>query len=177
MWLAHDHRTRLRGGRAPGAHGPEGTWSEPGPGRPTLRILVTVESLERAGKALALATRLAGPTASLRILHVRMWDRVPRGGGRFFFESSLEATATVDAALRWVWRAGVAASGVVVEAPRARIAEAVVDEANRWSADTVVLTLCPRRHAGLGFGVWDRVSRQVMRRTTLPVVAVHPGPD
>jgi len=176
MRLVDHGRTESRRAPGTGAHGPEGEWHDPSEGRRPLRVLVSVDSLERGHNALAMATRLGGSTdVRLRVVHVRMWDRMPRGGGRFFLESGLEATAVVDGALEWVWRTGIAASGAVVEAPRSRVADAVVDEAAGWGADTIVVTLSPRRFSLLGSGAWDRVSQEVLRRTTLPVLAVHPG--
>jgi hypothetical protein len=106
-----------------------------------------VDSLERARNALVLAVRLAGGTdAQVRSVHQRIWDRMPRAGGRLYLESGLEATAT----LSYVWGTGALASGIVVDAPRAGLATAVLHEASDWGADAFVLTLCPRRIAMIG---------------------------
>ncbi len=83
------------------------------------------------------------------------------GWGRFYSETSEEATATLAEAIGRVWACEVDASGVVVDAERSRTAAAILTEG--------VHPGC-RRHPPtdavpriMNFGFWDRVSRQVTR--------------
>ncbi|HLX77758.1 MAG TPA: hypothetical protein VKR27_02650, partial [Acidimicrobiales bacterium] len=69
-------------------------------------------------------------------IHLRVWDRLPRGGGRLYFETSV-ATVALNEALSRVWASGAPASGTVVDAERARIAAAIVAEASQWGADAI----------------------------------------
>jgi nucleotide-binding universal stress UspA family protein len=177
VWSGDDHGIAGALGLELGTRAPEGGWPElGGGGRPDLRLLVTVQSLSRAHNALLLAARFAGVfEASLRLVHLRLWDRVPQTGGRFYPESSLAATEVVDAALEQMWRAGASASGIVLDAPRAGLADAVVAEADEWGADVLMVSLCRHHVSVFGLGVWDRMARQVLRRTPLPVVVVRSG--
>jgi hypothetical protein len=102
-----------------------------------------------------------------------MWDPPVRGGGRFYPETSEEATTVLDNAMNYAWARGVEASGVVIEAQRSCMATAIVGEASRWGADVVVLTAQPRRF--ITFGVWDKATRQVMRAASCPVLIVYPS--
>jgi len=138
------------------------------------RVLVPVDSCELSTNALSLAARIGHATGGpLRLVHVRMWDPpVPRGGERFYPETSEEATALLDNAMSYVWARGVEASGVVVEAQRSCMAAAIITEASRWGADVLVLTARPRRFITLG--VWDKATRQVMQAASCPVLIVYP---
>jgi len=53
----------------------------------------------------------------------------------------------------------------------ARIAAAIVTEASQWGADAIILTELPRVFS-LGLG--HKVSRQVLRTATCPVLFVQP---
>ena len=138
------------------------------------RVLVPVDSFGAATNALSLAARMGHATGGpLRLVHVRMWDPpIPRGGGRFYPETSEEATTVLDNAMSYVWARGVEASGVVVEARRSGMATAIITEASRWGADVLVLTAQPRRFITLG--VWDKATRMVMQAAPCPVLIVYP---
>jgi nucleotide-binding universal stress UspA family protein len=129
---------------------------------------------ESAVDALALATRIGTTTGGLlRIACIRMWDPpIARSPGRFYLQSSEEATALLATGLTLVWDRGVEASGIVVDAERSKIATAIVAEAAAWSADVIVMTQRPRKFFNLS--LWDKVSREVMRATDCPVMIVHP---
>jgi nucleotide-binding universal stress UspA family protein len=101
-----------------------------------------------------------------------MWDP-PVRGGRFYPETSEEATTVLDSAMRYLWARGVDATGVIVEAQRSCMATAIVREASRWGADVIVLTARPRRFVTLG--VWDKTTRQVMEAASCPVLIVYPS--
>jgi len=139
------------------------------------RALVPVDSFGESINALAMAARIGQTTGGpLRLVHVRMWDPpVPRGGGRFYPETSEEATTVLDNAMNYAWARGVEASGVVMEAQRSCMATAIVREASRWGADVLVLAARPRRFITLG--VWDKATRQVMQAASCPVLIVYPS--
>lgn len=139
------------------------------------RVLVPIDSYERARNALRLAVRMGRTAAAwLRLVHVRTWDPVgPRGAGRFYCETSEEATATLAEAVARAWAYDVEASGVVVDAERSRTAAAILAEATAWGADVILLTRRTPRFANFSF--WDRVSRQVTRGASCPVLVVYQG--
>jgi nucleotide-binding universal stress UspA family protein len=152
--------------QAPGA-------SAGGGGTPLQRIFVPVDSFGRADRPLALAARF-GATAGgqLRLVHVRMWDPAARGGGgRFYFETSEQATAVLEQALTSVWAYGVPASGVVVDAARSRVARAIAAEARSWGAEVMVVSRRPR--AAIGVLVLGSLSNQLMREAGCPVLVTR----
>jgi nucleotide-binding universal stress UspA family protein len=139
--------------------------------------LVPMDPLgESAIDALGLATRIGATTGGLvRVACVRMWDPpIARSPGRFYLQSSEEATTLLATALTRVWESGVEASGIVVDAERSKIATAIVAEAAAWSADVIVMTQEPRRLFNLS--LWNKVSREVLRSTDCPVMIVRPTP-
>ena len=141
---------------------------------PFRRVLVPVEAMPHAASALSLASRIGRASSGcLRLVHVRMWEPMaPGSGARWYPETSEEATATLDSAMTFVWARGAAASGVILDAPRPSTAATILEEASRWEADVMVLAARPRRI--LNLGVWDRVTRQVMRSAACPVLLVYP---
>jgi nucleotide-binding universal stress UspA family protein len=159
----------------PGTSTPDGDVLEDDSGGSFRRVLVPVDSFGESINAQAMAARIGQTTGGpLRLVHVRMWDPpVPRGGGRFYSETSEEATTVLDNAMNYAWARGVEASGVVMEAQRSCMATAIVREASRWGADVLVLTARPRRFITLG--VWDKATRQVMQAAPCPVLIVYPS--
>lgn len=120
-----------------------------------------------------MARRLCVTSGSLlRLVHVRTWDPPVRSSGRFFLETSEEATAVLENALTGLWATGASASGIVVDVPRSLVAGAIAVEACSWGADVVVMT---RR--GTVFRLLRPVSLsdQVTRRAPCPVVVVQTG--
>jgi len=146
-----------------------------GGGTPLQRILVPVGRFGRPERALALAARFSAEVGGqLRLVHVRMWEPAGRNGtGRFFSETSEEATALLDKALTSVWACGVPASGVVVDASRSRAARAVAAEARSWRAG--VMVVARRRRTAIGVLVFGSVSAQLMREAGCPVLVMHEG--
>lgn len=148
----------------------------PGTGGKRLqRILVPVDPFGRAGQALALAARLsAAVDGQLRLVHVRMWDPAAKGGGgRFYFQTSEQATAVLEKALTSVWRTGVTASGVVVDARRAQLASAIAAEAHSWGAEAMVVTR--RRRTAIGVLLLGSLPDDLMRQVSCPVLVVRQG--
>ena len=154
------------------------------------RVLVPIDSYERARNALRLAVRMGRTAAAwLRLVHVRTWGPVgPRGAGRFYCETSEEAIVALtegaatdlllDARARLLDALSDSdpvreASGVVVDAERSRTAAAILAEATAWGADVILLTRRTPRFANFSF--WDRVSRQVTRGASCPVLVVYQG--
>jgi nucleotide-binding universal stress UspA family protein len=140
------------------------------------RVLVPIDLSGPANKVLALALRMGRTTsAQLRLVHVRIWDPpLPRGGGRFYSETSEDAIAVLEGALTSAWACEVEASGVVVDAERSRVAAAILAEASTWGADVIVLTQ-PIRRIMSHLGLWDKASRQVIRGASCPVLIVYQG--
>ena len=108
----------------------------------------------------------------LRVVHVRMWDPAVRGGGaRFYLETSEEATAVLERALTSVWERGVAASGVIVDAPRQRLARAIAIQAQAWRAEVLVVARRPR--TALGALVLGSLPEKLMREASCPVLVLR----
>src|SRR6516164_1380195 len=143
-----------------------------GGGQSLQRILVPVGSNGQADQALSLAAQFsAGVGGQLRLVHVRMWDPPLKGTGRFFPETSLQATAALEKALTIVWAHGVPASGVVVEAPRSRVAHAIAAESCAWRAE--VMVVARRRRRAIGVLLYGSLSNRLMREAACPVLVVH----
>jgi nucleotide-binding universal stress UspA family protein len=146
-----------------------------GGGKPLQRIFVPVDSYGQSDRALALAARFSVEVGGqLRLVHVRMWDPIPRsGGGRFHTETSGQATAVLYQALTRVWDCGVPASGVVVDAPRHRVARFIAAEARSWGAEVIVVSRRPR--TAIGVLLLGSLSAQLMREASCPVLVAPQG--
>jgi nucleotide-binding universal stress UspA family protein len=136
------------------------------------RIFVPVDASGRAAPGVALAARLSCAVGGeLRVVHIRPFDPPSRCCGRFYPESSADATAVLDRALTRAWSNGCRASGIVVEAQRSLIARAITTAAEQWRADVIILTRRPRWAAGVL--LLGSVTHQVMRETRCPVLVVR----
>jgi nucleotide-binding universal stress UspA family protein len=146
-----------------------------GGGESLQRVLVPVDESGHADRALALAVQFCAQVGGqLRLVHVRMWDpSVPRYGGRFFWETSEQATTVLDQALTSVWACGVPASGVVVDAARSRVARAIAAEARSWRAQVMVVARRPR--TAIGVMLHGSLSAQLMREAGCPVLVTYQG--
>jgi nucleotide-binding universal stress UspA family protein len=103
-------------------------------------------------------------------VHVRTWDEHPPSAGRYYTETSEQATALLDKAVCGVWDEGLEASGIVLDANRPQAARAVVEEASTWGADVIVLTKPARRLPNpLARHIWARM----MRAARCPVLVVR----
>jgi nucleotide-binding universal stress UspA family protein len=144
--------------------------------RPSFRrIFVPVRSPAESAEALAAAARVCGSTINgvLRLVHVRIYDPPrPRCPGRFYPETAAEAAALLDEALLIIWGGGAQATPAVVDAPRGEVAAAIAQQASTWRADVIVLARRPR--PAISRMVLGSVADQVMRKTSCPVLAVHP---
>jgi len=144
-----------------------------GGGLPFQRICVPVGPGGQEDRTLAAAASLGAATGGrLRVVHVRMWDpAVHGGGGRFYLETSQEATAVLERALASVWARGVAASGVVVDAPRQRLTRAIAIQARAWRAEVLVVARRPRTALGALF--FGGLPEKLMREAGCPVLVLR----
>ena len=159
----------------PGLHLPAPDVWAGGGGKRLQRILVPVDPFGRADHALALAARFgAAAGGQLRLIHVRMWDPAAKGGGgRFYYQTSEEATAVLEKALTSVWGTGVRASGVVVDARRGQLANVIATEAHSWGAEVMVVTR--RRRTAIGVLLLGSLPDDLMRQVSCPVLVVRQG--
>jgi nucleotide-binding universal stress UspA family protein len=136
------------------------------------RILVPVESFGSSSEPFTFAEsvcRAAG--GEMRVVHVRAWDEHPKSGGRYYTETSEQATAILDKAINDAWGKGLRASGVVIEAHRPAAASMIVEEAAAWGADVIVLPKPPKR--AFGFSRGGGFSARVIRRAPCPIALVR----
>jgi nucleotide-binding universal stress UspA family protein len=137
------------------------------------RILVPVDSFGNCTSALATGARLACAIGGeLRVVHIRAFDPPLRNAGRFYVESSSDATAVIDRAVTGAWQSGCRASGVVLDAERSAIARTICKAASDWKADVIILARRPRR--AISILLLGSVGHQVMRLARCPVLAVRP---
>jgi nucleotide-binding universal stress UspA family protein len=136
------------------------------------RILIPVDAFGHGASALALGARIASAIGGqLRVVHIRTFDPPLRGTGRFYTESSTEAIEVIDQAVTGVWQCGCRASGVVMDAERSGIAEAICKAASDWKADVIILARRPRR--AISILILGSVAHQVMRHAGCPVLVVR----
>ena len=142
------------------------------PRRSLRRILVAIDSFGRCAESLAEAVELAAEmSGELRLVHVRTWDSTGKGRSRFFFETSEEATAILEAALSGVWSRGVRGSGIVVDAERTRVARVIAAQADGCGAGFIVVARRPRWAVSRLLS--GSISGQVMRAANCPVLVVR----
>jgi nucleotide-binding universal stress UspA family protein len=138
------------------------------------RIFVPVNGSDSAVDAVALAARLCVATSGeLRVVHVRLFDPPMRTSGRFYPESSEQATSVLERAVATAWTWGSKASGEIIDAPRSRVAASIAAAARLWNAELVVLFR--RDRPAVARFMLGSVANQVMRRVTCPVLVVRPG--
>ena len=113
---------------------------------------------------------MAGPGAAVRVVHVNEFQL---GGRGLTVETADEATALVADAVTELHRAGIQASGLAAVSTCFGVADHLVAEAGRWSADVIVLGSC-RRH-GMRRMLSRGVRERVLRLSCLPVLTA-PAP-
>jgi nucleotide-binding universal stress UspA family protein len=134
------------------------------------RILLALDSSDSGQVALSFAIALAGPGAVVRVVHVNEFQL---GGRGLTVETADEATALVADAITELHRAGVTATGLAAVSTCFGVADHLVAEAVRWSADVIVLG--SRRRRGLRRMMGQGVRERVLRLTCLPVLTA-PAP-
>ena len=138
------------------------------------RICVPVDAFGHADGALVLAGELSVTAGSvIRLVHIRAWEPPARSAKRLFLETESEALRVLDDALTGLWATGAAASGVVVDAPRALIAAAIAGHAEEWSAD--LLLVGRRRRTAIGALLRGSLANQLARKADCPVLIMHPA--
>jgi nucleotide-binding universal stress UspA family protein len=153
---------------------PAGTSPGEGGGGPFRRILVPVGADGHSDRAVSLAASIClADSGELRIIHVRVFDPAVRGTGRFYPESSQEATMVLASATARAWACGAKASGVVIDAQRGLVARMICDACRDWKADLIVLARTPRLI--ITRLILGSIAEKVMRRATCPVLIVRPG--
>lgn len=137
------------------------------------RILVPVDPEGYSGAALAEAASLAAAVnGHVRVVHVRVFDPPLRSCGKFYPESSEQATELLAEAVATAWAGGARASGLVIEAQRTQVAQTIAAYARQWNAGVIVMAHRPRRV--LTKLLCGSVGDLVMRQVSCPVLAVHP---
>jgi len=142
-----------------------------GSGDHELRLLVPYSGSVTADAGLEMAadwTRALG--AEVWVLYVRVWDPMP-GGGRIYIELPLEARCVAQKAVTYLRRGGVAASGIVRDAYRPHVADAIVAQAE--TLDVAYIVVGTRARRALTATLMGSTSLEVARRATRPVLMVN----
>jgi nucleotide-binding universal stress UspA family protein len=102
------------------------------------KILLAYDESSHAQRALEVAAMLVDGRGEIRVLHVR---EMVAGKGRPLprREDHEEANEVIDGALAALKAKGAKASGVVRDAPSGRVASEIVDEADAFGADLIVV--------------------------------------
>jgi nucleotide-binding universal stress UspA family protein len=133
------------------------------------RILLALDSTESGQVALSFAVALAGPGTAIRVLHINEFEL---GGRGLTVETAEEAVTLVRGAVTELQQRGIDASGLASVSSGFGIADYIAAEAERWSADGIVLGSCRRRgwRRLLSQGIRERL----LRLTCLPVLTAPP---
>jgi nucleotide-binding universal stress UspA family protein len=139
------------------------------------RILLALDSSDSGQVAISFTIAVADRDTEVRILHV---NELLLGGRGQTMETPTEARFLLDDAVLQlrccgVTATGVMATGVVATATSFAVAECIIAEADRWSADAIVLGSARRR--GLRRIASQGVRERVIRFSCLPVLAA-PAP-
>ncbi|GAA4575168.1 universal stress protein [Planotetraspora kaengkrachanensis] len=131
------------------------------------RILAAVDNSPRSGRVLETVENLAKLTgAAVDVVHVGasqvVYDTVVQ------VEDEREAQAVVDGALARLKEAGVAARGEVLTGLRGDVSNIIVERAQEFGSDLIVLG--PARHTQLGVLVGESVSEKVALHTPTSVL-------
>ena len=134
------------------------------------RILLALDSSDSGQVAISFTIALARPGTEVRILHV---NEFMLGGRGMTVETHREARFLLDDAVLQLRCNGVTAGGVVATATGFSVAECIIAEADRWSADAIVLGSA--RRCGWRRITCHGVRERVIRCTSLPVLTA-PAP-
>ena len=139
------------------------------------RILLALDSSDSGQVAISFTIALAGSDTEVRILHI---NELLMGGRGMTVETPTEARFLLDDAVLQlrscgVTATGVVATGVVATATCFAVAECILAEATRWSADAIALGSARRR--GLRRLASQGVRERVIRLGCLPVLTA-PAP-
>jgi nucleotide-binding universal stress UspA family protein len=134
------------------------------------RILLALDSSDSGPVAVSFTMALASQATEVRVLHI---NEFLVGGRGLTLETSAESGVLLDDALLQLRSCGLTASGAVASATCSSVAECIVAEADRWSADAIVLGSARRR--GLRRITCQGVRERVVRASCLPVLTA-PAP-
>jgi len=135
------------------------------------RILLAVDGTPSTEAAVSYAAALAGQAgADVRVVHV---NELLVGGRGFSIETEQEAMAVVDEAVAGLRAAGVEADGVHYLANCFSVEWRIVEAAQEWKADVIVVGSTRRHRLRLFRGTSMR--ERITRATTLPVLTA-PAP-
>jgi len=102
------------------------------------RIFLPVDGSDHSGRAIAKTAELARLSGGeVRVFHFQ--EREPSKAGTATFETTAEATKLVDDAIGELQAAEVRASGETRAGLSGEVAKAIVDEADRFDADLIVM--------------------------------------
>ncbi|MEO1766849.1 universal stress protein [Thiobacter aerophilum] len=143
------------------------------------RILVAIDGSDTSDRALEEAVRLAKETgAQLRIVHavdevILNWDAEYANPAEIWEAMAKTGRDLLDKATARAAAAGVQADSKLIELTTLghRIPEAIVEEAQAWPADLIVLGTHGRR--GLSHVFLGSVAEGVVRVATKPVLLIR----
>jgi nucleotide-binding universal stress UspA family protein len=131
------------------------------------KIVVGVKGLENDRPVLDFVTALASESGgTVHVIHVR--ERRCSKGGPCYSETIDDASRIVEDAVFGLRMAGIGASGRVIAALDGRAAKSILELANAWGADAIVVGWRKSRGLRRVFRTGDRQS--LMRRSSLPVI-------
>jgi nucleotide-binding universal stress UspA family protein len=136
------------------------------------QLLLAIDDSPAGPVSISFATALARDcSASVHVVHVNQYQL---GGRGLTVLTDAEATQLVDSAVQELRAAGVAASGSVVRGTCFDVASRIVESADAWSAQTIILG-SRGRHRFFPNRRGRGVRQQVMRGSPIPVVSA-PAP-
>jgi nucleotide-binding universal stress UspA family protein len=134
------------------------------------RILLAIDGTAAGPVAVSFTIPLAAPGARVHVVHINQYQVSGRGTT---VESVQEAALLVRDAVSELRAAGVRATGLAAAATCFGVADRIVMEGERWSADAIVLG--SRRHRGLRRLLRQGVRGRIIRLSELPVLTA-PAP-
>jgi nucleotide-binding universal stress UspA family protein len=134
------------------------------------RILLALDSSDSGPVAVSFTMALASEAIEVRVLHI---NEFLVGGRGMTLETCAESGVLLDEALLQLRSCGLRASGAVATGTCSSVADCIVDEAGRWSADAIVLGSARRR--GLRRIACQGIRERVVRGSCLPVF-IAPAP-
>jgi len=136
------------------------------------RIVVGVKGLETDRGVLDFVTALASESGcAVHVVHVR--ERRCSKAGPCYRETSEEASRLVEEAVFGLRMAGIGASGRVANTLDGRAAKSLMDLADAWGADAIVVGWHKSRGLRRLFRTGDR--ERLMHRSALPVLLAPVG--
>lgn len=147
------------------------------------KILVPIDGSETSARGLEEAIQLAQLTgARIRLIHIvdeLMFTTGIDGSALIMGDviTSLKEAgqACLDKALTTTKAAGISADGILVEGFGTRVSDTVVEQANRWGAQLIVLGTHGRK--GVSRLVLGSDAEQILRVSPVPVLLVRARTD